>query len=101
MRNIKSKLETFANTLAPVKESVKETDDFQSVVSELTSNKRENMGKVMRLLTSSIKLTRTVRSDIRNVTRILNNSPVNATVDGGADMFLLGSSFRKRTCTRQ
>ena len=97
MRNIKSEVETFPNTLAPVKESVNETDDFQSVV----SNEREDMGKVMRLLTSSIKLTRTVRSDIRNVTRILNNSPVNATVDGGADMFLLGSSFRKRTCTRQ
>ena len=94
MRNIKSKLETFANTLAPVKESVKETDDFQSVVSELTSNKRENMGKVMRLLTSSIKLIRKVRSDIRNVTRILADSPVNATVDRGADTFLLGSSFR-------
>ena len=44
-------------------------DDLKSVVSELTSADRDSMGKAIRLLTSHMKVTRTVRCNIHNTTR--------------------------------
>ena len=75
-------------------EGNKDNDEVQSIVSELTSTEKDNMSKIVRLLNSSINITRTFRHDIRAINRVQAGEHIYATIDGGADTCLLGSSFR-------
>ena len=53
------------------------------------------MGKAIRLLTSHMKVTRTVRCNIHKTTRgDIQRMQVPATIDNGADTFMFGSDFR-------
>ena len=70
------------------------SDDVQSIVSELSTAEKDSMSKIVRLLNSSIKVARTFRTDVRNIQRVQADDHIQATIDGGADTCLLGSSFR-------
>ena len=97
VRNVKTELESLAQTLSPTTTDTGNSndDDLKSVVSELTSADRESMGKAIHLLTSHMKITRTVRCNINNATRgDLKQMQVPATIDNGADTFMFGSDFR-------
>ena len=79
---------------APSASTKTNSDDVQSIVSELTTTEKDSMNKIIRLLNSSMKVARTFRTDIRSINRVQADGHVHATIDGGADTCLLGSSFR-------
>lgn len=88
IRNMKSELDSLADTLSPPPAIAQsDEDDLKSVMSELTSADRDNMSKALRLFTSHLKVTRTVHM-------LESDSERLATIDNGADTYMLGSAFK-------
>ena len=96
VRNVKTELESLAHTLSPnaVEANKSGWDDLKSVVSELISADRRSMGKTIRLIMSHMKVTHTVICNINTTTREnVQNIPVPATIDNGADTLMFSSDF--------